>query len=74
MDGSCWLSLLEKAWSKIHGSYELTVNGNIGDAYLIMTGSPVHVMSIDTEEESLKAGGGGNNGNNEIIEEEIKDG
>jgi hypothetical protein len=53
-DGSFWLSILEKAWAKIHGNYERTVNGTIGDAYLIMTGAPVHVINLDIEEESLR--------------------
>ena len=38
---------LQKAWAKIHGTYQRTVNGNIGDAYLILTGAPAHVLDID---------------------------
>jgi hypothetical protein len=53
-EGCFWLSILEKAWAKLHGSYERTINGNIGDAYLIMTGAPVHVIEIDTEIETAK--------------------
>lgn len=53
-DGSFWLCILEKAWAKIHGTYQRTINGNVGDAYLILTGAPMHVIDIDTEYDSYK--------------------
>mmetsp|Transcript_28873 Transcript_28873/g.27773 ORF Transcript_28873/g.27773 Transcript_28873/m.27773 type:complete len:173 (-) Transcript_28873:426-944(-) len=61
-DGTLWLSILEKAWAKIHGNYERTINGNIGDAYLILTGAPIKVINIEIEEQSFKLGAaiGGN--------------
>lgn len=49
-NGSFWISILEKAWAKIHGSYEATFGGNIGDAYLILTGAPTHVINIEREQ------------------------
>ena len=55
-DSSPWLSLLEKAWAKIHGNYERTCNGNIGDAYLILTGAPVKIINFDTEEKLFASG------------------
>ena len=48
------MCILEKAWAKIHGTYERTISGNVGDAYLIMTGAPVHVIDVDVEFNSAK--------------------
>jgi calpain-15 len=45
-NGTFWLSILEKAWAKIHGTYKRTVSGNESDAYLIMTGAPTQVIDI----------------------------
>jgi len=49
-DGSIWLSLLEKAWAKVHGNYERTILGNVEDAYSIITGAPVHVIDYEIEQ------------------------
>ena len=53
-DGSYWVSILEKAWAKIHGSYERTIGGHLSSAYSILTGCPVYKFSIDYELEQVK--------------------
>jgi calpain-15 len=36
-----WVMLLEKAWSKVNGSYENTITGLPSDALKCLTGAPV---------------------------------
>jgi len=38
--GKFWVSIIEKAWAKIHGSYERTVGGHDADPFTTFTGYP----------------------------------
>ena len=35
-----WVFLLEKAWSKLHGSYERIISGSPSQTYRDVTGAP----------------------------------
>jgi len=36
-----WVLILEKAWAKINGSYENTINGYVSEAFKCLTGAPL---------------------------------
>ncbi len=38
--GDLWVSLLEKAWAKIHGNYQRIEQGSVGEAISALTGAP----------------------------------
>ncbi len=40
-----WVLILEKAWAKVNGSYDLTVGGQTSDAISCLTGAPSEFMS-----------------------------
>lgn len=46
-----WMPLVEKAFAKIHGSYEGLLKGNPTDALLSLTGFPT--MSITLRDENI---------------------
>lgn len=45
-----WVSLIEKAFAKINGSYSALENGNISDALRTLSGSPVHEVDVKSED------------------------
>ena len=40
-----WVLILEKAWAKINGSYDLTIGGDTSDAISCLTGAPSEFIS-----------------------------
>lgn len=38
--GALWVSLLEKAWAKLHGTYERIIMGTLDMAYIYLCGVP----------------------------------
>ena len=40
-----WVLILEKAWAKVNGSYDLTVGGQTYEAISCLTGAPSEFMS-----------------------------
>lgn len=40
-DGSIWGLILEKAWAKVTGNYEMTQGGWVDEALRVMTGAPI---------------------------------
>lgn len=42
-----WVMLLEKAWSKVNGSYENTIIGLPSDALKCLTGAPIEFYNHD---------------------------
>ncbi len=40
-----WVLILEKAWAKVNGSYDLTEGGQTSDAISCLTGAPSKFMS-----------------------------
>jgi hypothetical protein len=74
LDNTYWLCILEKAWAKIHGTYDKTAYGNISDAFLILTGAPVYMINTDAEEEWIKSSYLGNVNEVEYEGEEEKKG
>lgn len=48
-----WVTILEKAWAKLHGSYEHSEAGQIVDIMRDLTGAPSYIMpTFDTEKSS----------------------
>jgi calpain-15 len=45
-----WVILLEKAWAKIHGSYDTIIAGNGAEALRDITGAPSFNYDIKDEE------------------------
>ena len=45
-----WVILLEKAWAKIHGSYETIIAGDGAEALRDITGAPSYNYDIKDEE------------------------
>ncbi|SPQ95524.1 Calpain catalytic domain-containing protein [Plasmodiophora brassicae] len=42
-----WVSLVEKAYAKLYGSYRAISGGNVSEALVDLTGTPVHDYSLD---------------------------
>lgn len=49
-DGSVWAALLEKAWAKVHGSYQGAARGYFGDTLRDLTGAPTEPITWETPE------------------------
>lgn len=47
-DQNIWLSIIEKAWAKIHGTYERTISGCMLDPLRILTGTPAFWVNIES--------------------------
>ena len=62
-----WALLLEKAWAKLHGSYQKTVEGLPSFASMHLTGSPADHLASD--QAKFYEGGSGWNDNLEKQEE-----
>lgn len=52
-----WVSLIEKAWAKVHGGYANIPNGTISEALVAMTGCPVAFFPLlqERDEENWRA-------------------
>jgi hypothetical protein len=48
--GELWVSLLEKAYAKVHGSFFSLDSGSIADALVDLTGGVVTKVRLDTED------------------------
>lgn len=44
-DGSLWGPLVEKAWAKMIGNYEMIIGGQIAEAIAVLAGSPASVYA-----------------------------
>jgi hypothetical protein len=47
-----WVLILEKAWAKINGSYEISDGGYEYEAISCLTGAPTHFISHRTAEKN----------------------
>lgn len=50
-----WVPIVEKAYAKLHGSYESLEFGNIADGLKDLTGEAVEVLMLDDKSYSMKA-------------------
>ncbi len=41
-----WVLILEKAWAKVNGSYDLTVGGSTADVISCLTGAPTDYYNM----------------------------
>jgi calpain, invertebrate len=48
--GELWISLMEKAYAKLHGNYFSLDGGSVGDALVDLTGGVLSKVKLDTEE------------------------
>ena len=55
-DGAIWPMLFEKAWAKLHGSYQRTKGGQTAHAAQHIIGLPAHSFHHENEQEDLKCG------------------
>jgi calpain-15 len=46
----CWISLLEKAWAKLHGSYCMIDNGRIDLVFSALTNRPTYLFTHKTKD------------------------
>ena len=44
--GGFWPSILEKAWAKLNGNYELAFTGHVGEALKVLTGAPTEEFTL----------------------------
>lgn len=51
-----WVPIVEKAYAKLHGSYEAIESGSISDGLKDLTGEGVEVMKLDSDEHKASHG------------------
>jgi hypothetical protein len=48
--GELWISLMEKAYAKLHGNYFALDGGSVGDALVDLTGGVLSKVKLDTDQ------------------------
>lgn len=56
--GELWVSLMEKAYAKLHGSFFSLDGGSLGDALVDLTGGVLSKLKLDSEEGEMLVDGG----------------
>ncbi len=53
-EGGFWSPILEKAWAKLNGNYELAFTGQVGEALKVLTGAPTqtYVMTEQSTDDA----------------------